>query len=786
MRVGTLLRGLSAPSAQPSHPVRTHHHQLHPQSYGFFKDKAATHAATGAHSSAPVTGPTGPSPSAGPSWQGLSESDVTPPDPTGATGPSSYIEMVNDMFGIYTKSGSAIATGTLTTLTGEPSADGLSDPQIMWDPATQRFYYTAIDVSTYDFAYGFSKTSNPQNASDFCQYDADFQYGANLTLPDYPKLGDTKDFILIGVNSFFLESAYVGSDINWLAKPSVGTATITTCPAGSFAAGQFSAITNADTSLTNTPVPVQQADANSTGWVVGTADVSTGGSATFLSVFSVTNNGSGNAVLSPASSVTVPSYTMPPSAPQPGTSRTIDTLDGRLEHAISAVDPRVGTAPNAIWTAHAVAGGAGSEERWYEINPASASLIQSGKVTDSSLYVWNGAISPDRADNGTTAAFGSDMVMGFDTSSSSAYPTIAMVSKLGTSPQSAATTVQASTAADADFSCTAANATCRWGDYSGASPDPGASQTAATGRVYLSGEWDVNNSNISSQAAWRTWNWAANLGSATTCGKDACATSPNTIWNNNVAANAIDGNTATWWQPVAGTVSPTIEVEVAPGTSLSAVRAQWYGAGFEPQSYVIETSPDGVTWTTQVSVTANSATDRTDSFPVVSNARYFQIVVSSYPAAGGDPFAHLALSELSWDGHGINFPIASSPNTIWNNNVAANAIDGNTATWFQTIDATPTPTITVNLGTPTTLTAVRTQWYAGYAASGYQIQTSSDGVTWTTQVSVTGNTSTDRTDTLTTVTAQYLQLLVTPYTPNGVTPYSSFALTELGWNGHGA
>src|SRR5262249_38391388 len=156
----------------------------------------------------------------------------------------------------------------------------------------------------------------------------------------------------------------------------------------------------------------------------------------------------------------------------------------------------------------------------------------------------------------------------------------------------------------------------------------------------------------------------------------------NTIWNNDVAANAIDGNTSTWWQPVAGTANPTIEVELAPGSSLSAERSQWYGGGFEPQAYVIQTSPDGTTWTTQVSVTGNSSTDRTVSFPLVSNVRYFQIVVTSYPAAG-EPYVLLALLELGWDGPRSLLATLPISNTIWNNDVAANAIDGNTSTWWQ-------------------------------------------------------------------------------------------------------
>ena len=50
--------------------------------------------------------------------------------------------------------------------------------------------------------------------------------------PDYPKLGQTKDFLLIGVNFYpsFSSTSSTQSDLLWAAKPQ-GTGIITTCPA---------------------------------------------------------------------------------------------------------------------------------------------------------------------------------------------------------------------------------------------------------------------------------------------------------------------------------------------------------------------------------------------------------------------------------------------------------------------------------------------------------------------------------------------------------------------------
>jgi hypothetical protein len=201
--------------------------------------------------------------------------------------------------------------------------------------------------------------------------------------------------------------------------------------------------------------------------------------------------------------VTIPiaPYSMPASAPQPGTSATLDTLDTRFRHAVAGADPLLGT--TAVWTSHAVFGGAGSEERWYEISTGGTpSLAQAGSASSPTQYVWNGGIAPDRASDGTTGAYGSDMVLGFNTSSNSDFPAIQMVSKKGTSGQSPWVLVRQSPGSNEDDSC---GPTCRWGDYSGASADP---LIAAGGRVWLSGEWNILGASTTDKD-WRTWNWEA-------------------------------------------------------------------------------------------------------------------------------------------------------------------------------------------------------------------------------------------------------------------------------------
>lgn len=443
-----------------------------------------------------------------PSFNGTFMSGGTPPDTTGAIGPDRYIETVNTQYAIYSRSGTLINSGSLSALTGITTGlfgYSLSDPQMMWDAKTQRFYYSAVYFDSLFFsengiAIGWSKTATPTSASDFCQYAISF----GSEVPDYPKLGDSSDFLLVGYNEFSnFATTYDGSQFAMVNKPQAGS---TCAPTSAFAVYASGVLHNADTTTAATPVPANLVDdGNGTGYVVANADLTTVQSANFVSVYSVSTNGvdaNGLPVplVSGPTSVAVPTYSLPASAPQAGSSYLLDTLDGRFEASVAAVDPARGGA-TAVWTAHAVFGGGGAEERWYEIDPTAGSLLQSGVVTSPGAFVWNGSISPDRANNGASGAFGAGMAMSVSTSSAGSYPAIGFVWKNGGSAQSALKTLVQATGASVDFSCSSTTP-CRWGDYSGASPDPAAS--GSVGKVWLANQYNVAGGTTSS-TSWRTW-----------------------------------------------------------------------------------------------------------------------------------------------------------------------------------------------------------------------------------------------------------------------------------------
>jgi hypothetical protein len=482
------------------------------------QDRAASWAA--AHASRASATPASPgrtpeivqTPTVGASWQGIADSQLTPPDTNGAIGPNSYLEIVNDKVGIYTRTGNAVSTGNLSTLTGDSGF--LSDPTELWDPHTQRFYFSLFRAADTTFStpridWGFSKSANPTDltSANWCHYQTNFGW-VNGNIPDYPKLGQTQNFLLVGVNFYksINSSASEKSQLLWMRKPqAIGT--ITTCP-GSPKSGLFDDLRNADTTQAFTPLPAIETDKWGFGYVTAMSDIECPpncGTGNLLTLFTITRDSTtGDPILSAPNTINVGSYTNPAPAAQSGTKRnTLDTLDGRLTHSVAGGDPRLGH--KAIWVAHTIQAGAGAGIQWFEIDGVSGTVSQTGILSDSTKYIFNAGISNDRTCDGVDPCkHGNAMVLGFTESSSSIFPTDAMVSKIGANSVSSIVVVHASTTFDKNFSCSP----CRWGDYGGATPDPAASLLTAThGEVWLSNQGTTGGSIFSSGDV--VWNWEA-------------------------------------------------------------------------------------------------------------------------------------------------------------------------------------------------------------------------------------------------------------------------------------
>jgi hypothetical protein len=439
------------------------------------------------------------------SFIGLSDANSSPPDSTGTIGPVSYIQTVNRRVRIYNRNNHApIATGTLNALAGNAASVNSFDPQIMWDPTTHRFYYVMVSVFSQNdnrLAFGFSRTSHPTSlsATDWCKYH--YTPENPNRFPDYPKLGDSRYFIIIGVNSF--QPNFVGSDLIAISKPPAGT----TCPDdAAFKKGTQLGLRDTSNVRVFTPVPSNQVDDNSVGHVIARHGSLPANRFWF---FSVNRDGAtGEPVFGTARGLAVPNYTIPPAALQPSFAQVLDTLDARHTQAVQAINPNRG-AVHSFYVQHTVrhASQNRSVVRWYEINPAGAPvLLRRGEIgAGNGNFFFNAAISPDRRKDGSTLLFGRSFVIEYNQSSrvNNINPRILAASSFSGGALSV-TVIRNGVSGYRDFTCPNAGQTCRWGDYSSAMPDPRPT-TTGRGEVWITNQYsDVANPSTA-RANWRTW-----------------------------------------------------------------------------------------------------------------------------------------------------------------------------------------------------------------------------------------------------------------------------------------
>jgi hypothetical protein len=436
---------------------------------------------------------------------GAGKNGPSPSDSTGTIGPFSYIQAVNSRVEIYNRNNNAaIAGGTLNQLAGNSATVNSFDPQIMWDPTTSRFYYAMASVfssANNKISFGFSTTANPQTVSsaDWCQYQID--YGS--TFADFPKLGDSRVFIIIGVNAFSANDFFLGADIWAIGKPPASPV----CPlAAALKMGSQEDLRDDTNARTFTPVPANQVDDNDTGYVVarnGTVP------STKLWFYNVTANGvTGAPVFGNPRGLTVPSYTLPPNAAQPTFTQLLDTSDARNTQAVQAINPDRGTV-QSFYTQHTIRHGrqARSIVRWYEIDPGPAIpvLLRTGTIGAAGDFYFNAAISTDRRKDGATVEFGDSFVIEYNVSSAfhNIFPGIAAASSVSLGALQSRN-IRKGVSGYRDFTCPGKNGICRWGDYSSAMPDPRPT-TLGHGEVWITNQYSGVTNPPAGAATWDTW-----------------------------------------------------------------------------------------------------------------------------------------------------------------------------------------------------------------------------------------------------------------------------------------
>ncbi|HEV2413222.1 MAG TPA: fibronectin type III domain-containing protein [Candidatus Dormibacteraeota bacterium] len=536
---------------------------------------AAAQASTGPNASPSATAPSSAAVFNGLNAAGLSAADEgnqpTPPDTTGAIGPTRYMEFVNLLVGVYDRTNLTLLSSTdLGTFTAVPSGLTTSDPQIQWDPQGNRWFYAAIGFATNltnsYILFGWSKTADP---SDLAQGWCRFATFTGTNFPDFPKLGHDANFLMIGANVFDTSKStlpFVTGDVWAIPKP---PASATTC-SGSVTVTHFAdashVLKNADGTAASTPVPANTFDSSANGYIVSAHDPSV----TPQSKAMVWHMAPGPVLVADGDISVGAKYAAPPSVPQPGTSFLIDSLDGRFTQAVQLFDPSAGA--EAVWTQHTVAASGRSAVRWYEFLPGSLAIRQQGQLANATDYLWNAAIAPSSA--------GNDAMISYNRGSSSQLSLIGAQTRTQSTPlgqmDPGEVILGTSSAANQEtlFQGNCSPNPCRWGDYSGATPDP-----LQTGVVW--GANQIDGAVVFGFAQWQTQNFAISTGGtppqppAPPTGLNAATIDTSQIalaWNPSGAATSYkiqrspDGSTA-WTQIGTSTTTSFTDTGLAAATT---------------------------------------------------------------------------------------------------------------------------------------------------------------------------------------------------------------------------
>ncbi|MDE1836437.1 MAG: hypothetical protein KGJ23_07465 [Euryarchaeota archaeon] len=132
-------------------------------------------------------------------WNGIDGSTGggwTPPDTVGAASSSQFAEFVNLYWEVYSRSGAVLQSESAATFFG--TTDSLSDPQVLYDPASGHWFVSLIDISSKTITIQVSQTSDATGS--WWQY-AGYSPGGSL-FPDQPVMGFNSNTFIISSNIF--------------------------------------------------------------------------------------------------------------------------------------------------------------------------------------------------------------------------------------------------------------------------------------------------------------------------------------------------------------------------------------------------------------------------------------------------------------------------------------------------------------------------------------------------------------------------------------------------------
>ncbi|MGH9302245.1 MAG: hypothetical protein ACRD0E_10215, partial [Acidimicrobiales bacterium] len=397
-----------------------------------------------------------------------------PPDTQVAVGPNQIVEMVNSTLAVFDRSGHQLLAKDLNIFYGFPPAYSQTDPWVLWDPNSGRWFAS----TTSDAGSGPSPSASEVDLAVSAGPDATggwyvYSVDSNTAgLDDQPKLGLTTDKVLLAWSQFDTSGKFVGNDIRIMAKGPL------------LSGGRAFTYSHGPDATSFGYVPVASSAGPDSYFVYN------GGS--FLGVVAVTGSPPlGIRLVETDLAITPTAAFSSPTATQPGgsllsSSPPIDTGDDRLVSAVQA--------GGELWTAATdqctPAGDSVVRSCLRLIKVALTSsgprLLQDSDYGQAGGYVYYPSVVADSA---------GDMFVSFSASSSTRFASAEVaIEAPGAAAPGPATTL---------FAGQATYGGTRFGDYSASSPDP-----TNPGSVWVGAEFAGS---ATLPVGDQPWNWGTGI-----------------------------------------------------------------------------------------------------------------------------------------------------------------------------------------------------------------------------------------------------------------------------------
>ena len=366
---------------------------------------------------------------------------LRPPDTHGAVGTTHFVQVTNSHIDMWTRQNTATLplarSVTLATFFGY-TAQTLFDPRVVYDSTWNRWIVTveafAESATVQRFFIGISTSADPTGS--FFIYNLNVNFFGNNNFWDFPQLGMDQDAVLITAN-IFNGNTSLGADFFAVAKARLYNGL-------GFSVPIF-------TGLVGTLAPPIVRDQNSSTFLIAAPP-----SGTTFSKYTVTNTSRAGISLTGPVSITVPSYSVPPSAHQPGTTKLLDTSDSRFVNASTQ-------SGNDLWQTHTIALGGFPAPKFYRLNTSTNTVSQSGSYFASATSDdFNASIAANDAGNCFVTYTSTDASVGKN----------AQVRLSGKLSGDAGIAAGPNAFTSPTFYHPSADNPERWGDYSAVTTDP--------------------------------------------------------------------------------------------------------------------------------------------------------------------------------------------------------------------------------------------------------------------------------------------------------------------------